>query len=353
MSARAKSNDPVIVGDDELAAVEAAADAVLGDRSDPLGHGYDAPLWSALASAGLTTVGLPEELGGSGGSLTAAVRIAGRTGAFAARIPLADSSLVAGWLLTAAGLTLPDGPVTTGDGAVSVDGLHVSGTLSRVPYASQAGRLVVLAADGTVAAIDPAALSVSTGGNVAGEPREDVALDLTVGAVGHVAGDAVRELRLRGALARSAQIAGALERVQSMVVAYAREREQFGRPIARFQAVQHHVATLVCEVTAAGAAVDGATATWESHGADAAETAFAVAAAKVRTAQAASLVATIAHQVHGAIGMTQEHPLHAWTTRLWSWRSEWGGESSWSERLADAAVAAGTPNVWALVQSAS
>ncbi|HEY5336443.1 MAG TPA: acyl-CoA dehydrogenase family protein [Mycobacteriales bacterium] len=337
----------------DLAAVGAAVDDVLGDHSDPLGDGYDAPLWSALASAGLTTVGLPEAAGGSGGSLTAAVRIACRTGAFAARIPLADSSLVAGWLLTAAGLPLPAGPVTTGDGVVSFDGLHVSGTLTRVPYASQAERLVVLAADGTVAAIDPAALSVSPGSNVAGEPRNDVALDLPVEAVGHIAGDAVRELRLRGALARSAQIAGALQRVQSMVVTYAREREQFGRPIARFQAVQHEIATLVCEVTAASASVDGAAAAWESHGADAAEAAFAVAAAKVRTAQAASLVATISHQVHGAIGMTQEHPLHAWTTRLWSWRSEWGGESSWSQQLADAAVAAGTPQVWALVQSAS
>lgn len=341
------------MNNDELAAVEAAADDVLGDRTNPLGTGYDAPLWSALASAGLTTVGLPEASGGSGGSLTAAVRIVCKAGAFAARIPLADSSLVAGWLLTAAGLPLPDGPVATGHGLATIDGGHLRGTLTRVPYAADAARLVVLAADGTVASLDPAALDVTPGSNVAREPRDDVVVDGTVDEIGHVDPRAGDELRLRGALARSAQIAGAAARVQSMVVSYAQEREQFGRPIGRFQAVQHQIATLVCEVTAASAAVDGATAAWESHGADAAETAFAVAAAKVRTAQAASLVATIAHQVHGAIGMTQEHSLHVWTTRLWSWRSEWGGESAWSERLADAAIAAGTPGVWALVQSAS
>lgn len=337
---------------DELAAVEAAVDAVLAGRGDTTGSGYDGALWSALAAAGLTTVGLPEKYGGSGGSLTAAVRIACRTGAFAARIPLADSSLVAGWLLTAAGLPLPDGPVTAAAGLVSADGTRLSGTLRRVPYAGSA-RLVVLAEDGTVAVVDPAAYESVEGRNVAGEPRDDVTLDVTAERVGHAGPHAHAELVLRGALARSAQIAGAVGRVQHMVVSYAREREQFGRPIGRFQAVQHQIATLVCEVTAATAAVDGAAAAWERHGPTSDRTAFAVSAAKVRTAQAASQVATVAHQVHGAIGMTQEHPLHRWTTRLWSWRSEWGGESAWSQRLGDAAVAAGPAQVWSLVESAS
>jgi acyl-CoA dehydrogenase len=338
---------------DELAAVEAAVDDVLGDTSDPSGSGYDAPLWSALASAGLTTVGLPEAAGGSGGSLTAAVQIASRTGAFAARIPLADSSLVAGWLLATAGLPLPDGPVTTGNGLATADGGRITGRLTRVPYAADSARLVVLAEDGVVASLDPASCDLSPGRNVADEPRDDVALDVTAHEIGQVRPDTLDELRLRGALARSAQIAGAVGRVQDRVVAYAREREQFGRPIASFQAVQHQIATLVCEAGAAQAAVDGAVSAWETRGAGASETAFAVGAAKVRTAQAAGLVATIAHQVHGAIGMTQEHPLHAWTTRLWSWRSEWGGEAWWSERLADAAVAAGARQVWSVVESAS
>lgn len=341
------------VSAEELAAVEAAVDDVLGDRSDPAGEGYDAGLWSALAGAGLTAVGLPEARAGSGGSLTAAVRIAVRAGAFAARVPLADSSLVAGWLLTAAGLDLPIGPVTTGTGSVRSDGGRIVGSLTRVPYARDADRLVVLADDGRVACLDPASCTVTPGRNLADEPRDEVAFDAPAAESGHVDPAAAQELRLRGALARSAQIAGSVSRVQQMVVTYAQQREQFGRPIGRFQAVQHHTATLVCEVAAASAAVDGATATWQAHGPTSPRTFFAVAAAKVRTAQAAGLVAAIAHQVHGAIGMTDEHPLHSWTTRLWSWRTEWGGEAIWSQHLAERATAAGREHLWALVESAS
>lgn len=338
---------------DELAALARTADDLLGDRSDPLGDGYDAALWSLLASSGLTTVGLPESAGGSGGSLAAAVVVARAAGAHAVRVPVADSALVAGALLAATGLPLPAGPVVTGDGLLEAGGGRVRGRLTRVPYARDAAGVVALCPDGTVAALDPADVEVVPGHNLAGEPRDDVVVDAAAGVAGSVDPALAQEIRLRGALARSAQIAGALGRVQRMVVAYAQQREQFGRPIAAFQAVQQQVAVLVGEASAADAAVSGAVTAWEAHGPRAGRTAFAVAAAKVRTAQAAGLAAAVAHQVHGAIGMTQEHALHVWTTRLWSWREEWGGEAAWSEALAAAAVSAGSTGLWPLVQGAS
>jgi alkylation response protein AidB-like acyl-CoA dehydrogenase len=71
-----------------------------------------------------------------------------------------------------------------------------------------------------------------------------------------------------------------------------------------------------------------------------------VAAAKVRAGEAASVGARIAHQLHGAIGFTQEHQLHRFTTRLWSWRDEFGGERDWAIRLGQIAAAGGPDGYW-------
>jgi alkylation response protein AidB-like acyl-CoA dehydrogenase len=58
-----------------------------------------------------------------------------------------------------------------------------------------------------------------------------------------------------------------------------------------------------------------------------------IAAAKVRCGEAAGRGAEIAHQVHGAIGFTDEHVLHHFTLRLWSWRDEFGTEEEWASVL--------------------
>jgi acyl-CoA dehydrogenase len=189
------------------------------------------------------------------------------------------------------------------------------------------------------------------GHDVAGESRDDVVLDELVDAVAPVPAGTADELRRRGALSRAVLISGALERVLSLSVRYAKEREQFGRPLAAFQAVQQQLALLAAEVAAARAAVDAAVRTCE-EGFGTRGAAVAVAAAKVRTAQAAGVGAAIAHQVHGALGMTSEHALRFSTTRLWAWRSEWGGEAEWAEELADLAFAAGPAGLWPLLVGA-
>ena len=132
-------------------------------------------------------------------------------------------------------------------------------------------------------------------------------------------------------------------------VRYAGERQQFGRPIGRFQAVQQQLAVAAAEVAAGSAAATAAAAAATADGFGAASTRFAVAAAKARTGEAAGAVARIAHQVHGAIGFTREHDLRLATTRLWAWREEDGSDAEWNAEVGSAVLAAGPDGLWPLI----
>jgi acyl-CoA dehydrogenase len=125
-------------------------------------------------------------------------------------------------------------------------------------------------------------------------------------------------LRRRGALSRVALIAGALAAASDMTQAYTAQRVQFGRPINRFQAVQHHLVTLAQQAALARMALDRA-----ARAMNAGPAAFEVTAAALTAATAAAEGARAAHQAHGAMGMTREYPLQLFTRRLWSWRTEY------------------------------
>ena len=317
--------------------------------------GWSAALWKTVEDAQLPLVSIAEEAGGAGGSLAdfaAVLRIAGR---YSAPVPLAETAL-AGWLLAGAKLKIPAGPLTLAPvhGEKITARKHrarwsLSGTMQRVPFARIAGHLAVLAAGpegAVVACVDAAQCTITPGRNLAFEPRDDVVLDDVAVAAELVApaADGVTHaaLRERGALMRSVAMAGALESALELAVRYAGERSQFGRKIGQFQAIQQELARLAGEVAAAVAAALSAAGAVE-RGANAT---FAVASAKIRTAQAAHEGALIAHQVHGAIGVTDEYALHHATLRLWAWREEFGNEAAWAIELGRAMGAAGADRLW-------
>ncbi|HWM98133.1 MAG TPA: acyl-CoA dehydrogenase family protein, partial [Streptosporangiaceae bacterium] len=296
------------------------------------GSGWDAGLWQALAETGLTLAGSPEEAGGSGGDLFAAADIVAAAGAAAAPVPLAET-LAAGMLLARAGLAIPAGPLTVAVGELGAG-------LRRVPY----GRLATTVAAGSgedgdwLAVIAPPGRvkpgRVKPGRNLAGEPRDDVEPGLGAEVREAPAGTADYARRLLR-LFRSLLIAGAAQRALDLTVTYVKEREQFGRPLAKFPTVQQELARMAGEVALIGAATQAAVAA-EGPAAGgpagagqpgAGEGVSAVVAAKAQASSGAGVVAAIAHQLHGAIGTTQEHRLRLTTTRLWSWRDEDGSEA--------------------------
>ncbi|MES9540253.1 acyl-CoA dehydrogenase family protein [Actinomadura sp. NPDC000600] len=312
---------------------------LLEDTADEILAGGDP--WQALEESGLTLAGVPEEAGGSGGDLADAAAVLRASGYHAASVPLAET-LLAGRLLADAGLRVTPGVMTAVSGEVEAveagGGLTLSGTFRRVPWARSARSLVVLGG-GLVAVVDPAHAEINEGANVAGEPRDEVVLSAAPAQAAAPCAVDAAELRRRGALARAVQLTGAMARALDLSVRYAGEREQFGRPIGRFQAVQQMLAELAGEATVADVAVRAAVA---AHGDP-----VAVAAAKANASRAAGRAAEIAHQVHGALGATEEHPLRRITLRLWSWREEYGNEAAWADDLGAALAAA--PDPWDLV----
>jgi acyl-CoA dehydrogenase len=322
-------------------------------------------LWAAVEAAGLHRALVPESAGGFGVAVADALSLLRVAGAHALPVPLAETML-ASWLLAAAGLEVPDGPLTAGpvrDGeSVTLSGpdggWHVSGTLTRVPWGRNVERLVVLAG-AQVALVGRESWSVEPGENVAREPRDTIRLDGRVIAAGPTP-TAASDLIAVGAAMRTQQIAGAVMRLTEMTVRYAQERVQFGRPIGKFQAVQQNLAVLAGQAAAAVAAADlAAEALADLAAADLAAEALAdgirilpIAAGKARAGEAAGIAAGIAHQVHGAIGFTFEHNLHFLTRRLWSWRDEFGNDSAWNRLLGRHMAQAGADRLWAEITAA-
>ena len=299
-------------------------------------------LWDAMAETGLTMAAAPEEAGGAGLGLEDVLALVRVAGAHALPAPLVET-LLAQCLLASVGLEPPEGvltiaPVLRSD-APGFAGGRLPGLARRVPWARHAAAVVVVAAGQVVLAGPPRVVALAA--NHANEPRDTVLLDETPVLASAPGTPPLREW---GALFRANAMAGALQRCTAMSLTYARDRVQFGRPIAKFQAVQHQIALLASQAAAARVAAEAA-----ARAAAAGPASFQVAAAKVRVGEAATQGAAIAHQVHGAMGFTHEHTLHHATRRLWSWREEFGNEAEWAARLGALVRQAGGAGLWPLV----
>ena len=302
--------------------------------------GFAQGAWDALEEAGLHLALLPESAGGFGVATAEALSLLRVAGRHALPLPLAETML-AGWLLSRAGIAVPAGAMTLATGpdlCLGADG-RLTGTARGVAWGRHVRAVAVLLDDSRVALVE-GGFTVVARDNIAREPRDTLTFDTMVSAMAASPVSAA-DLRAAGAATRALLIAGALERITGMTTQYALDRTQFGRPIGRFQAVQHSLATLAAETAAAIAAGDIAA---EAVGDTMAIP--AIAAAKARAAEAAGIGAGLAHQIHGAIGFTYEHSLHYFSKRLHAWRDEYGGEAEWNALLGRHLAAAGADALW-------
>jgi acyl-CoA dehydrogenase len=313
--------------------------------------GWAPGVWSRLAEVGLPWIALVE--GGSLADALAVLRVAGRHGA---PVPLAETGLLAGWLLAGAGLEVGEDALTVVPGRpedrLTLRDGRLSGVAHRVPWAAGVDRVVALMeTDGLwfVGAVAASSVTVTERlTNLAGEPRDTVSIDGPADVAPAAPGVDASALRMRGALTRVMLMAGALEAMSRMTVGYTAERVQFGRPVARFQAVQRLLVEGAQDAVLVGLAADAA-----ARAAERGEAGFEVAAAKLLANQAAFTATRAAHQAHGAMGMTQEYPLHHLSRRLWAWRSEYGDERYWSARLGRAVGRAGADALYPSIAGGS
>jgi acyl-CoA dehydrogenase len=337
--------------DQDYAAMVSAVFSRWSDSQEPDEQGstgrFDMKLWAQLAGLGLTRLTGVEENGGSGAGWAEAATLHRLAGYHAVPLPLVEHDLIAGWLIDRLDLEADDA-ITS----IALAGATGPGLVA--PYGRYAERLVVLdrAEDGwAVADLRSEELDLAHGMNLAGEPRDRVT-SIVPDQGRRVPDDLVQELRVRGALARATQLCGALDRSVEVAAQHASVREQFGRPLLRFQAVQALLADAAAESALAQAATQAALTVVSEPGRDAAEVRRAVTVAKSCTSHAAGIVSRNTHQVLGAIGTTTEHSLHVSTRRLLSWRDEYGTRDQCDRVLAEQVMDRAGGDVWSYVVGA-
>ncbi|SDT34787.1 acyl-CoA dehydrogenase family protein [Bradyrhizobium canariense] len=346
--------------------VAETAEKIFADLADAQTINHDKkgawkePLWRALTEAGLPLSWVPEDCGGSGASMAEGFSVLSAAGRFAVAVPLAETML-AGWLLAQTKIASPDGAMTVAPASpkdritLNADGT-LSGRARGVPFAKAAKHIAVLATGtggSSIALVDAAACRIEAGLNLGGDNSDTVTFDKVSPIVIKPTpkGFDQSTLMLMGGVARSLQIAGALESMLDISVRYSNERVAFEKKISKFQAVQHNLARLAGESAAALAAATSAADALANATSFDDEVFLEAVSAKIRCSEAAEKGSAIAHQVHGAIGFTIEHILHRYSLRALAWRDDFGSESYWAVELGKLVAARGADELWPLVAS--
>lgn len=327
------------------AEVVALVDEVMADWSAShscLPDVLDRELWQHLAR-----LGLDELTSSSGGTWVDAVALLRAAARHVVPAPLVEHDLLARWVGEQVGMPVVGIGTGTVFRPISPREPHV--ITARVPWAGLVDSLVAVWTNGDqasacVVAVDDPAVTVAEATDLSGRRVDRVRIDTRgIRTSQKVDRLVVEAVELRGALARAAQLTGAMASCVDIACTHAVEREQFGRPIGSQQSVQRLVVDAAVETTLAASAVDAA-AREVDHGTP--ESLRLPAAAAVSVAwHASSVVIRNAHQVLGAMGTTAEHALQRRTRAMLAWRSDCRSARHWDAEIAGA-VEAGTASVW-------
>ena len=337
--------------------------------------GFDASFWKEIAELGWAGLMVPERYGGAGLGLTELGVLLEECGATLTPGPLLETALLGASVINQYGNEgqkaelLP--AIARGD-AIVTPAIHEQGpawasgevnTAARVedgqwvlrgekrfvPFADNADIFLVSANTGSgddectlfvVRREDIGDSEIVPMKTASGSPMGQLKLrgvklpeDAVLGGVGN-GGRAVRHLLHLGAAGRSLQMAGAARRVVDVTVDYVAQRQQFGRPVGSFQAVQHHCANMA--TAARGILLMARQGAWAlAQGPAGGNGALR---AKLYANRELPGICALAHQCHGAIGFTWEHDMHLFTRHALEWRSEYGDSRLLAKLLSPSAA---------------
>ncbi|MDT5245656.1 MAG: hypothetical protein QOD36_3032 [Mycobacterium sp.] len=305
--------------------------------------------WSILADAGWTGLEVPDDLGGAGATFGEVAVVCEEIGRAASATDYLGSTVLAVGLLKSLQPSDSRDELLTGVAAGSIrpavvigsftlDGGRLSGHAEFVPDADGADRLLVVAADsdGSPVAIEVAA-PTATPQPVLDETRRLATVSAEAAEVAQLLrfdGDPheqVRRLLDRAAIAVACDSLGLSEAMLAATVAYAKVRNQFGRPIGSFQAVKHACADMQVAIAVSRQLISAAV---EAVAEDRPDTGAAAAMAKSYACSAAVDVVGKAMQLHGGIGYTWESGIHVYLKRAALNRSLFGSPAAHRRQLA-------------------
>jgi len=322
---------------------------------------YDAPTartsrWATLADLGVTGLTIPEARGGLGLGLVDLVPLIEEAGRVALPEPLATTTGIAAPLLAdAAGAAGRDSDSKSGAPVAFLLNALAAGDLTAavadirwpdlpVPGADGAELLILVAdtpdgpelhtLDGSKATIAPTSSLDPT--RRLGKPKWEPSAD-TLLLAGDAAREAIDRTADRAAVVTGAELLGLADAMIAMTAGYAKDRQQFGKPIGSFQAVKHLVAGAQVLLEFARPVVYGAAWALDQESPDASR---AASVAKAYASEAALQAAKMSLQVHGAIGYTWECDLHLFLKRTWALAEAWGSAADHRARLLESLVAA-------------
>jgi acyl-CoA dehydrogenase len=320
---------------------------LIGNLAEDAGQKVDGDpgsVWAQVCDLGLAGIGMPEEKGGSGGSLADLMVVVRELAHAGLSTPIVEAS-TASYAVGAAGAG------ESFDTIVAVPDLDTSSqaltaNLTQVPFADGAGGLVIVTASSVVKVpLAGESISVEPDHDIAGLPYGRVSLDNA--SVAHIpGGPGAPEVIDRLALARSAALLGTCWGAYELTRRYVTEREQFGAPLIKIPAVSTTLAQMAVRIKFAESALDRATTACADPHAPALQRFGAVSAARIGTAAAATLVARTSHQLHGAVGITAEYDLHRYTSKLWALRDADESETAYCRRLGASVRSEGEIELW-------
>ena len=301
-------------------------------------------LWNDLEEQGLTKIVVKDKFNGTDLPFSFILPVIQMSNNFGIPLPFSET-ILCNYLLSESNINPPNGIVTfaTSSKNIKIANNIISGDLLSVPYLNLADNIILIS---EINNIKHVILLKNTNGNIKAkknflaEPRFDLKIS-NCEIIDFQPLNSKINFQNLGALVRSAQMIGAMEKILNLSIDYCSQRKQFGRALSKFQAIQHHISEMAVELSASSAALSSV-----ENSNDPDKIIQDIAILKIRAGIAAGKMIAISHQVHGAIGFTQEYELAYFTRNLNSWRNDFGNEVFWQNFIGRIFLEKNNQNLW-------